>query len=241
MRKNNNTNGRLEVVYEDNWLIVVDKPAGMLSMSTGRSVERETTAYSILREHFGRVFIVHRLDRDTSGLLVFAKDEETKFALQDNWNEAVQERKYIALLEGKVLDEEGWVESWLYENPKSMKVHCYPIDPRDIEAAREGKCKMAQRNEWQFAATHCKTLGYSKIYGLTYTKVEFNLETGRKNQIRVHSQWIGHPIAGDKKYDAKTNPLGRLALHAQALSFIHPWTGKTMRFTSRLPRQFNSL
>ena len=120
-----------------------------------------------------------------------------------------------------------------------MKVHCYPVDPADLDAARSGSCKKAQRNGWQFAATHCKTLQRGKIEGTQYTKVEFELETGRKNQIRVHSEWIGHPIAGDRKYGAQTNPLGRLALHAQTLSFIHPWTGKTLRFTSRLPRQFS--
>ena len=239
MRKNNNTKNKLEVIYEDDWLIVVDKPAGMLSMSTGR--EGDVTAYSILREHFGRVFIVHRLDRDTSGLLVFAKDENTKFTLQDNWNEVVLERKYVAILEGDIADEEGWIESWLYENPKSMKVHSYPIDAADIDAARSGSCKKAQRNGWQFAATHCKTLQRGIIEGKPYTKVEFELETGRKNQIRVHSEWIGHPIAGDKKYGAQTNPLGRLALHAQALSFLHPRTGKPLRFTSRPPRQFTTL
>lgn len=239
MRKNHNTKNKLEVIYEDDWLIVVDKPAGMLSISAGR--DGDVTAYSILRDHFGRVFIVHRLDRDTSGLLVFAKDEETKFSLQENWTEAVLERKYIAILEGDISDEEGWIESWLYENPKSMKVHSYTISESDIQAARAGSCKKAQRLGWQFASTHCKTLQRGMIEGKPYTKVEFELETGRKNQIRVHSEWIGHPIAGDKKYGALSNPIGRLALHAQTLSFIHPWTGKTLSFTSRLPRQFNVL
>lgn len=239
MRKNHNTKNKLEVIYEDDWLIVVDKPAGMLSISAGR--DGDVTAYSILRDHFGRVFIVHRLDRDTSGLLVFAKDEETKFSLQENWTEAVLERKYIAILEGDISDEEGWIESWLYENPKSMKVHSYPISESDIQAARAGSCKKAQRLGWQFASTHCKTLQRGMIEGKPYTKVEFELETGRKNQIRVHSEWIGHPIAGDKKYGALSNPIGRLALHAQTLSFIHPWTGKTLRFISRPPRPFTAL
>lgn len=239
MRKNHNTKNKLEVIYEDDWLIVVDKPAGMLSISAGR--DGDVTAYSILRDHFGRVFIVHRLDRDTSGLLVFAKDEETKFSLQENWTEAVLERKYIAILEGNISDEEGWIESWLYEHPKSMKVHSYPISSSDIQAARAGSCKKAQRLGWQFASTHCKTLQRGMIEGKPYTKVEFELETGRKNQIRVHSEWIGHPIAGDKKYGALSNPIGRLALHAQTLSFIHPWTGKTLRFVSRPPRPFTAL
>lgn len=234
----------INIVYEDKWLIVVDKPSGMLSMSTGRSGRpNEITAYNLLTDYVresrssGRVFIVHRLDRDTSGLLVFAKDEDTKLSLQENWNEAVLERKYVAVLEGRIEDSEGWIETWLYENPKSMKVHCYPIDERDIVAARDGRCVFAERNGWKYASTHCLTT----LKGQDYTLVEFELETGRKNQIRVHAQWIGHPIAGDKKYDARTNPLGRLALHAKTLSFIHPWTGKTLSFSSPVPKAFRKL
>ena len=232
MRKNCNTKGKLEVIFEDDWLIIVDKPAGMLSMSTGK--EGDVTAYSILREHFGRIFIVHRLDRDTSGVLLFAKDEETKLSLQENWNEAVLERKYVAILEGNISSEEGWIESWLYENPKSMKVHCYEMRLGDTPERPPMK-------DWQFAATHCRTLEHIDINGKPYTKVEFELETGRKNQIRVHSEWIGHPIAGDRKYGAQTNPFGRLALHAQTLSFIHPWTGKTMKFSSKLPENLKKI
>ena len=228
MKKNINRNKGLEVIYEDDWLIAVIKPAGMLSMSTGKA--GEVTAYSILSD-YSRVFIVHRLDRDTSGLLLFAKDEETKLSLQENWSEAVLERKYVAILEGHVSSDEGWIESWLYENPKSMKVHCYGL-------RHEDNPDRPPRKDWQFAATHCRTLERMVIGGKPYTKVEFELETGRKNQIRVHSEWIGHPIAGDKKYGAQSNPVGRLALHAQTLSFIHPWTGRTMKFTSPLPKEF---
>lgn len=233
----------LKIVYEDDWLIVVDKPCGMLSMSTGKA--GEVTAYSMLTDYMrekqgrkggsvkgrmqGRVFIVHRLDRDTSGLLVLAKDEDTKLALQENWSEAVISRKYEAVLEGKIEDEEGWIETWLYENPKSMMVHCYEIGRNE----NPGK---PPRKGWTYASSHCRTTGQQTIDNQTYTKVEFELETGRRNQIRVHSQWIGHPIAGDRKYGAKTNPFGRLALHAKTLEFIHPWTGKTLRFTSPLPR-----
>lgn len=232
MRSGNNINKGIEIVYEDDWLIIVDKPAGMLSMSTGK--EGDVTAYSILREHFGRIFIVHRLDRDTSGVLLFAKDEETKLSLQENWNEAVLERKYVAILEGNISSEEGWIESWLYENPKSMKVHCYEMRQGDTPERPPMK-------DWQFAATHCRTLEHIDINGKPYTKVEFELETGRKNQIRVHSEWIGHPIAGDRKYGAQSNPFGRLALHAQTLSFIHPWTGKTMKFSSKLPENLKKI
>lgn len=230
----------IEIVFEDKWLIVVEKPAGLLTMSTGK--KGETTAYSILTDYVGKhIYIVHRLDRDTSGLLVFAKDERTKLALQENWSEIVLERKYTAILEGHIEDEEGWIETWIYENPKSMKVHCIPVEERDLEDARNGKCKAAERNGWQFASSHCKRIKNGEIEGEKYCSIEFELETGRKNQIRVHSAWIGHPIAGDKKYGAASNPLGRLALHAKTLSFIHPHTGKTLKFTSRPPRQFSRL
>ena len=115
-----------------------------------------------------------------------------------------------------------------------MKVHCYALRKGDNPDNPPQK-------DWHYASTHCRTLKHGQIDGENYTQVEFELETGRKNQIRVHSQWIGHPIAGDRKYDAKTNPIGRLALHAQTLAFIHPWTGKTLKFTSRLPKQFSRL
>ena len=231
MRNNSRhrNNEDMAIVYEDQWLIVVDKPHGLLTMSTGR--KGEETAYTMLTDYAGKVFIVHRLDRDTSGLLVFAKDFDTKEALQSNWDEAVQERNYTAILEGHIEDDEGWIETWLYENPKSMMVHCYGMNENDDPA-------VPPRRDWQYASSRCCTLEHLEHDGRQYTKVEFSLETGRKNQIRVHSQWIGHPIAGDRKYGAQTNPLGRLALHAHGLSFIHPWTGKTMRFTSRLPKSF---
>ena len=221
----------LKLVFEDQWLVVVEKPAGLLSISTGRGQEKETTAYSILKDHFGELFIVHRLDRDTSGLIVFAKDHDTKLSLQENWYEAVLERKYTAILEGRIDDEEGWIETWVYEHPKSMKVHCYALRKGDNP-------EKPPQKDWHYASSHCRTIKHGEIDGEPYTQVEFELETGRKNQIRVHSQWIGHPIAGDRKYGAGTNPIGRLALHAHTLTFIHPWTGKTMKFSSKLPRPF---
>ena len=227
MRKEKRQRDDLEIIYEDQWLIVADKPSGLLTMSTGK--EGEDTAYSRIYDYAGKIFIVHRLDRDTSGVIVFAKDQDTKLSLQENWNEAVQERKYTALIEGWVDDEEGWIQSWLYENRKSMKVHCFPFEKGDDPAR-------PPRKGWQFAATYCRTLKRMEIDGRKYTMMEFELETGRKNQIRTHSHWIGHPIAGDRKYGASSNPIGRLALHAGTLSFIHPWTGKVMKFTSPLPR-----
>lgn len=238
----------LKIVFEDDWLIVVEKPSGLLTMATDKG--REVTAYSMLFDYVcecaqqggrgrgaqcrcpqeqPRIFIVHRLDRDTSGLLVFAKDEETKRALMDNWEDAVQERRYIAILEGQIDSEEGYIETWMYENQKSLMVHCYDMRPGDTP-------EKPPRKDWKYASSHCRKTRELTIDGKPYTEVEFNLETGRRNQIRVHSQYIGHPIAGDRKYGAQTNPFGRLALHAQGLAFIHPWTGKTLKFAAPLPR-----
>lgn len=223
----------MRIVYEDRWLIVVDKPSGLLTMSAGRAGEE--TAYSMLTDYVrgsGRIFIVHRIDRDTSGLLVFAKDVETKLALQENWSDAVLERKYAAILEGHIEDKDGWIETWMYENPKSMKVRCFPLKQGEDP-------NRPPEHDWKYASSHCRTTGYIEIGGNPYTRVEFELETGRKNQIRAHSEWIGHPIAGDRKYGAGTNPFGRLALHARTLSFIHPWTGKVMKFTSPVPKSIS--
>ena len=238
MSKRGNRAEGMEIVFEDDWLIVVNKPSGLLTMSTGKG--KEITAYSMLMDYVmemrGRnaekgLFIIHRLDRDTSGLVMFAKDEETKRALMDNWEEAVQERRYIAILEGQIDSEEGYIETWMYENQKSLMVHCYDMRPGDTPAK-------PPRKDWKYASSHCRKTKELTIDGKPYTEVEFNLETGRRNQIRVHSQYIGHPIAGDKKYGAQTNPIGRLALHAQGLAFIHPWTGKVMKFTAKRPKSF---
>ena len=218
-------NGRkgLEILYEDDSIIVIDKPGGLLTMSTGKA--EETTAYSILTDYVRsgrgsgdrrardrrRIFIVHRLDRDTSGVIVFAKDPETKYALQDDWNETILERKYIAAVEGTLEYDEGTVASYLKDNPKSMKVSSSWTD-----------------NGGKYSVTHYRVIRPAEDYAL----VEFELETGRKNQIRVHAADIGHPVAGDRKYGAAANPFGRLALHAATLSFRHPHTGKILTFTS---------
>ena len=208
----------LKIVYEDKWLIVADKRNGLPTISTGK--ENEITAYSILFAYMeskvenGRIFIVHRLDRDTSGLLVFAKDEQTKHMLQENWNRSVVERKYLGVCEGNFRHSEDTIVSWLKENPKSLKMSSSPID-----------------NGGQKAVTHFRVLEQKNGFAL----LEIELETGRKNQIRVQLASIGHPIAGDRKYGAVANPFGRLALHAATLSFRHPHTGKILTFTSPLP------
>ncbi|MCQ2136639.1 MAG: RluA family pseudouridine synthase [Bacteroidales bacterium] len=227
-----------KIIFEDEDLLVIDKPEGLPSVSThdparGGNDIKETTAHSFLasRQSSGRVFVVHRLDRDTSGVMIFAKTQDTKEALQQYWDEAVLERKYVALVEGVPQKEEGTFTSWLSDNPKSMKV-------RSSNKAGDGKK----------AITHYKLLGsfpafdYKDAKGsrkMRYSLVEFELETGRKNQIRVHASQMGIPVAGDKKYGALTNPVGRLGLHARTIAFIHPWSGETLRFESPLPKVVN--
>ena len=218
---------QLRVRYEDEHLVVVDKPSGLLSVSTG--ARGETTAHSILRAKYGQIFIVHRLDRDTSGVMVFARDEETKRLLQENWDESVVERKYTAVVEGIPEEQEGTVTSWLRDNPRSMVVSSCPYD-----------------NGGQKAVTHWKVLGTARgiregRWQINCSLMEFELETGRKNQIRVHAAVMGHPVAGDRKYGARTNPAGRLALHAHTLKFRDPHTGKIMSFSSPVPAEFKRI
>lgn len=210
----------LKILHEDDDIIVVQKEAGLLSIASPD--EKEMTAYRQLMEHVrgenpkNRIFVVHRLDRDTSGVMMFAKNEKTKKLLQDSWKDAVQQRTYVALVEGTVKKAEGTITSWLKES-KTLMMY-----------------SSQKPNDGQKAVTHYKVLQSNREYSL----VEVQLETGRKNQIRVHMKDIGHPVVGDKKYGSKNNTLGRLGLHAQVLAFTHPTTGQTLRFESRIPDKF---
>ncbi|WP_271751448.1 RluA family pseudouridine synthase [Cohnella sp. JJ-181] len=210
----------LSILYEDDDLIVVAKEAGLLSIASPQ--ETELTAYRQLTEHVrrtdprSRIFVVHRLDRDTSGVMMFAKREEVQQSLQNNWQEAVTERTYVALVEGRVTRAEGTVSSWLKES-KTLKMYSSPYP-----------------NDGQHAVTHYKTLEAKSQLSL----LEVKLETGRKNQIRVHMQDIGHPVVGDKKYGARTKLLGRLGLHARVLAFVHPTSGEGLRFETDIPKAF---
>lgn len=212
----------LSILYEDNDIIVIQKEAGLLSVASAAERDNEWTAYRQLTAYVrmqnpkNRIFIVHRLDRDTSGVMMFAKSEAVQQQLQNNWKEAVEERVYVALVEGKVKKEDGTITSWLKEN-KALKMYSSPY-----------------ANDGLHAVTHYKTIQS----GAGYTLLEVQLETGRKNQIRVHMEDIGHPIAGDKKYGARTKPIGRLGLHARVLSFTHPVTGRAMRFETEIPKLF---
>lgn len=214
---------RMQIVYEDDDIIVVNKGYGLLSVSTDN--KREGTAYSLLRDYLKRkdprnkLFIVHRLDRDTSGLMMFAKSVEAKEAMQHNWNNMVLERRYIALVQGTLEPEEGEIRSYLAENA-AHEVYSTP-DP----------------TQGQLAVTHYRTIKSRGPYSL----VELNLATGRKNQIRVHMKEAGHPIVGDRRYGAESSPLHRLCLHAETLRFVHPVTRRDMNFTQPVPAGFRKL
>lgn len=222
VRKENQPRG-LEILFEDDYLIVVVKEAGLLSIATAK--ENEQTAYSILTDHVkkkddkNRIFIVHRLDRDTSGIMLFAKSEKVKKLLQENWKDAVEERKYIAITDGPVEKPEEIITSWLTES-KAFVMYSSPTP-----------------NGGQKAVTHYKVLKKNRNYSM----LEVILETGRKNQIRVHMQDLRHPIIGDKKYGSLKNPIRRLGLHARVLAFRHPITGEDVRFETEIPKEFLSL
>jgi len=213
----------MQIVYEDDFIVVINKEAGLLTMATEKG--GDVTAYSQLRDFvkadntINKIFIVHRLDKDTSGLMVFAKSEEVKVWMQENWDNIVIERNYVAIVEGVLEKEEGTVKSYLKENG-ALLVFSSP-NPKN------GK----------LAITHYRTLKANS----RFTMIELALETGRKNQIRVHMQDIGHSVAGDRKYGASESLIGRLALHAWKLSFIHPDSKEEIRFDSPIPRKFKDL
>lgn len=218
---------RLKVMYEDDDIIVVNKGYGLLSVETDNKAKNAETAYSILRKYVksknpsNKIFIVHRLDQATSGLMLFAKTQEAKDRLQHNWNNMVLERKYIALAEGQVPEDEGVIRSYLAENA----VHQMYSLPE------------AEKERGQLAVTRYKVLSRGQKYSL----MEMSLDTGRKNQIRVHLHDLGYPIAGDRRYGAKTSPLHRLCLHARTLRFVHPITRRDMNFTVPEPAGFPKL
>ena len=209
----------VNIIHEDDDLIVIEKEAGLLSIASDD--EKHMTAYRQLTDYVrsvhakNRIFVVHRLDRDTSGVMIFAKNKEVQQTLQNTWQESVPERAYIALVEGTVT-KDGTVISWLTEN-KTFMVY---------SSQRE--------NDGQKAITHYKVLESNRNFSL----LQVNLETGRKNQIRVHMKDIDHPVIGDKKYGSRNNSLGRLGLHAHAIAFTHPTSGEKMRFESKVPAIF---
>lgn len=214
-------NPLLNIVWEDEFLIVVNKKEGLLSVSTQKV--RERTAFHILSDYLkksdprNKLFVLHRLDRDTSGLMMFAKTRAVQEKMQSNWNDVITERTYVAVVEGRPEKDFGLINTQLKENDKAR---VYVVNDGGKESIT--RYKVLRSNG-------------------TYSLLELNLETGRKNQIRAQMEYIGHPIAGDFKYNAETSPAGRLMLHAQKLYFIHPETGEEMCFDTRIPDSFKSL
>lgn len=215
------SNPLLKILWEDDDLIVVNKREGLLSVSTDRVKER--TAYRLLSDYVkktdprNKIFVLHRLDRDTSGIMMFAKNQGVKERLQSNWGSMITTRTYVAVVEGRPEKDTDLIVSNLVENRK-MQVYV-TLDGDGKEAIT--RYRLVQTNN-------------------RYSLLELDLETGRKNQIRAQMQSIGHPVAGDTKYGAETNPAGRLMLHARKLCFIHPTTGEEMRFETRIPDAFTS-
>ena len=209
------------LLYEDEHLIVVNKPAKLLSVSNEK--EKTRTAYHVVTDYVksqnidSRIFVIHRLDRDTSGVLMFARDPETKEAFQTNWNSIVTRRGYTAVVEGVPRRQQDTLHSFLVET-KTHLIFSGSPGPGAQEAITNYSVK--------------KT-------GNGYALLDISIDTGRKNQIRVQLAEIGHPVAGDKQYGAESNPIGRLCLHAGELSFVHPITGKPVTITARTPREFN--
>ena len=214
-------NPLLNIIWEDDFVIVVNKREGLLSVSTQKVHER--TAFHILADYLKRkdprnkLFVLHRLDRDTSGLMMFAKTRAVQEKMQSNWNEMITERTYVAVVEGRPERDSDIITTQLKENAEA----------RVYVVAEGGKD----------AITRYRVLRSNGTYSL----LELNLETGRKNQIRAQMEYIGHPIAGDFKYGAETSPAGRVMLHAQKLYFIHPETGEEMKFDTRIPDAFKAI
>ncbi len=211
------------LLYEDEHLIVVNKPAKLLSVASDK--EKVRTAYHMVTDYVksrrvdDRIYVIHRLDRDTSGVLMFARDPETKELFQTRWNDIITRRGYLAVVEGTPKPDRNTIRSHLVETATHLSFSGSP-GPNAKEAV-----------------TSYHVIKAGKGYAL----LDISIETGRKNQIRVHMKESGHPVAGDKQYGARTNPIGRLCLHASELSFTHPATGAAVTFKAKMPRDFNRM
>jgi 23S rRNA pseudouridine1911/1915/1917 synthase len=211
------------IIYEDRDIIVIDKPPRLLTMASAS--EREKTAYHILTDYVRkgcakspkRVFIVHRLDRDTSGIVIFAKTETAKNHLQEQWDQT--EKKYIAIVYGKLPEKSGVITSYLAENAAHV---VYSTKNKSIG---------------RLSTTAYKVLKETR----DFSALEIDLVTGRKNQIRVHFAEKGHPVVGDSKYGKKDDMHKRMALHARSISFPHPWNGRRISLEAKIPDYFTGL
>lgn len=213
----------LDILYEDDDFIVINKPSGLLSIASDH--EKEKTAYRMLNDYVRtqdpkrRIFVLHRIDKDTSGILVVAKNVTVRDSLQKRWNDFVKDRGYYAVISGALPRKDGTFHTWLLETSTNLMYSSH------------------KKGEGQEAITHYKTMESNQNYSL----LDVHIDTGRKNQIRVHLKEAGHPILGDDKYGNGEDPLQRLALHAYRLTFLHPITKKKMTFTSPMPKEFHLL
>lgn len=212
-------NNNINIIYEDNDIIVIDKPSKILTISNKN--EKVNTLYRMvsdyLKKEHKKVFIIHRLDFDTSGIIMFAKSQRVQKLYQDNWNDLAKIREYTAIVNG-VTDDKGHIESYLKQT-KTLLVYS------------------SKNKDGLFAITD-----YEKIGGNSkYSMLKILISTGRRNQIRCHMADIGHPILGDYRYKCKINPIDRLCLHANKLEIINPITKELMVFNSNIPKEFNSI
>ena len=219
------TRSNLPIIYEDNDLIVINKPTKLLSVPSDN--EKGSTAFRMVNDYLqqkdkhNRAFIVHRLDEDTSGVLMFAKNDKMAKALTDgdNWNNLTKKRGYYAIIEGQLDKKEGTITSYLKKNSQNLMY------------------SSKKKGDGQYAVTHYKVMKENALYSL----VDVNIDTGRKNQIRVHFGDLGHHIIGDDKYGEPSNPLKRLGLHAYELDIVNPLNGKLMKFKAPMPKEFEYL
>ena len=213
----------LPIIYEDDEMIVIDKPSGLLSVASDK--EKGVTAFRMMNDYVqqkdkhNRIFVVHRIDEDTSGVLMFVKNSNLRDALQDKWNDLVKKRGYFAIIEGQMKEKEGTITSYLKKNSLNLMYSSH------------------KKGDGQYSVTHYKTIKTNDKYSL----LDVEIDSGRKNQIRVHLGEKGHNVIGDDKYGNPSNPIGRLGLHAYELKIIHPFTGKELKFTAPMPKDFLAL
>ena len=217
------TRSNLPIIFENEEFIVINKPSGLLSIASDK--EKGSTAYRMLMDYVqqkdkhNRIYVVHRLDEDTSGVLMVAKNEKIRDLLQEKWNELVSKRGYFAIVEGQMKEKQGTIKSYLKKNAQNMMY--------SSKKAGDG----------QLAITHYKVIKEIEDYSL----LDVNIDSGRKNQIRVHLGDLGHHVIGDDKYGNPSNPIKRLGLHAYELVLEHPVTHKVMKFTAPMPKEFKTL
>ena len=223
VKKDGKRISKLKILYEDDELVVINKPNGLLSIATDK--EKEITAYRLMMDYVqeenakNRVFVCHRLDKETSGVLIFAKNEELRDALQDSWNDIVKTREYIAICEGIFDKKEGTKISYLLPTKTNLMFSSH------------------KPNDGQKAITHYQVISENEEFSLVRVKID----TGRKNQIRVHMKDLGHKVVGDDKYGSEKDPIFRLGLHARVLEFDHPLKDKHFKFIAETPKEFLNL